>query len=116
MKTVLENPGTGFERVIKSAVEPVLVLFYASWCGQCQILAPLLARLARELEGAVRIAQINLDDRPELAGRYSIFTVPTLMLFHGGVPIDRLEQMPSFLELEARLRGVLADYATERTA
>ncbi len=114
MKTVLEYPNTGFEREIKSAVEPVLVHFYTSWCGQCQILAPSLARLARELEAELEVAEVNLDHNPELAGRYGVFTVPTLILFHNGVPIDRFEGSPSVQELKARLQGVLADYAAER--
>lgn len=114
MKTVLEIPGAEFEREIRSAMEPLLVLFYTSWCGRCQILAPSLARLASELEDELQVARVNLDHSPELAGCYGVFTVPTLILFDCGVPIECFEGVPSFPELKARLQGVLADYAASR--
>jgi len=112
MKTVLEIPGAEFEREIRSAAEPVLVLFYTSWCGQCQILAPSLARLASELDDELKVAKVNLDHSPKLAGRYSITKVPTMILFDNGLPIECVEGVPSFQEFKARLQGVLADYAT----
>lgn len=112
MKTVVEILGADFESEMRTAAQPVLVLFYTSWCGQCQILAPSLAGLARELEGELKVARVNLDHSPELAGRYDVLTVPTLILFHSGLPIDRFESLPPVQEFKARLRGELADYAT----
>jgi thioredoxin 1 len=112
MKTVIEILGADFESEIRTSAQPVLVLFYTSWCGQCQILAPPLTGLARELEGELQVAQVNLDHSPELAGRYDVVTVPSLILFQNGVPIECFERLPSILELKARLQGALADYAT----
>jgi thioredoxin 1 len=89
----------------------MLVLFGASWCGQGQILAPSLARLACELENELKVAQVNLDLSPELAERYRIARLPTLILFDKGVPIEYLEGVPSMGGLRARLQGVLADYS-----
>jgi thioredoxin 1 len=112
MNKIAEIQGAQCKRELRSAATPMLVLFCASWCGQCQILAPSLAELASELENELKVAQVNLDPSPELAERYSITQVPTLILFDKGVPIDYVQGMPSVEELKARLQGVLADYST----
>ena len=114
MNRIAEIPGTQCERELRSAVIPMLVHFRTSWSGQCQILAPSLEVLAGELGDQVKIAETNLDQCPELAGRFGIANVPTLILFDNGTPIGRFVGLTSARELTARLRGLLADYATPR--
>jgi thioredoxin 1 len=113
MKRVTELQGRQFERAWRSLTGPVLVHFRTSWCGQCQILAPSLEALAGELEAHLRIADVNLDDGPELAAQFGITQVPTLILFENGTPIDCFDAMTAPEELKARLQGVLADYSNE---
>jgi thioredoxin 1 len=111
MKRVTELPGKEFEREACWPTGPVLVHFRTSWCGQCQILAPSLETLAGELEGQLRIVEVNLNDCPEVARQYGISQVPTLILFDNGAPIECFDALTSPEELKVRLQGVLADYS-----
>jgi thioredoxin 1 len=112
MKRVTELQGLQFEREWRSVTGPVLVHFRTSWCGQCHILAPSLEVLAGELEGDLRISEVQLDECPELAAQFGITQVPTLILFENGTPIECFDASTSPEELKARLQGVLADYST----
>lgn len=112
MNKITEIQGAQCERELRSAATPMLVHFCTSWSGQCQILTPSLEALAGELEGQLRVVNVNLDDCPELANRLGITTVPTLILFDNGTPIERLSGLTSPAELKARLHGLLADYTT----
>lgn len=111
MKRVTELSGDEFERERCWPTTPVLVHFRASWCGQCQILAPSLETLADQFEGQLRIMEVNLDDCPDLAGQHGITQVPTLILFENGAPIGWFDAWDSPEELKVRLQGILADYS-----
>jgi len=71
------------ERVLKSD-QPVLVDFYADWCGPCKMIAPFLTELAREFAGKVRIAKLNVDQNVQSAARFGVRSIPTLILFENG--------------------------------
>lgn len=79
-----------FEREVLGNDLPVLVDFWAEWCPPCHMIAPMLAELARELEGSIAIRKVNTDENPELGARYRIMSLPTLMLFVDGEPVQAL--------------------------
>jgi len=103
MKNIIELNETNFEPEVLRAEGPVLVDFYAPWCGPCKMLAPILENLAGEFGGRVKFARLDVDDAPELAGRYDITGVPTLMLFRDGRVTDRLVGLRSPRTLQAML-------------
>ena len=90
MRTIIELNETNFEPEVLKVAGPVLVDFYAPWCGPCKILAPFLEQLAMEFAGKMKFAKVNVDDVLELAQHYDITGVPTLMLFRGGNPVDQM--------------------------
>lgn len=79
-----------FDETVQSSTEPVVVDFWAEWCGPCKMIAPILEELATEQAGKVRIAKLNVDDHPDLAMRYNVMSIPTLLIFDGGEVRKRL--------------------------
>jgi thioredoxin 1 len=79
-----------FDETIGSAEVPVLVDFWAEWCGPCKMIAPVLEELATEQGEKLQIAKLNVDDNPSTAMRYNVMSIPTLLVFKGGEPVKRL--------------------------
>lgn len=73
-----------FDEVVNAASTPVLVDFWAEWCGPCKAIAPTLAELAKEQEGKLTIAKLNVDEHPGLAMRFGVQSIPTLLVFQDG--------------------------------
>ena len=103
MKNIIELNETNFESEVLKAAGPVLVDFYASCCGPCKMLAPLLEQLAGELAGKLKFVKLNVDDAPELSADHEITGVPTLMLFRGGNVVDQVVGFPGPCALKAWL-------------
>jgi thioredoxin 1 len=103
MKNIIELNETNFESEVLKATGPVLVDFYAPWCGPCKMLAPLLEQLAGELTGKLKFVKLNVDNAPELSADHEITGVPTLMLFRGGKVVDQVVGFPGPRQLKAWL-------------
>jgi thioredoxin 1 len=84
MKTTIEINETNFHSEVLESTQPVLVDFWAEWCGPCKMLAPVLDEIAGEQAGRVKVAKVNIDENPALASRFKIQSIPTLLFFAGG--------------------------------
>ncbi len=95
-----------FDEEINSASTPILVDFWAEWCGPCKLIAPILDEIASEQEGSLTVAKLNVDEAPDVARRFGVMSIPTMILFDGGEPAKR---MVGAKPKEALL-GELAEY------
>jgi thioredoxin 1 len=81
---------TSFDEEIASATEAVIVDFWAEWCGPCKMIAPILDEIASEHEGTLRVAKLNVDENPDIARRFEVMSIPTLIVFKDGQPAKRI--------------------------
>ncbi|MFN2471354.1 MAG: thioredoxin [Gaiellaceae bacterium] len=77
---------TSFDQEVLQSETPVIVDFWAEWCGPCHAVSPILERIADERSGEVKVVKVNIDEEPALAQRYGIASIPTMILFRGGEP------------------------------
>ncbi|MBW4498659.1 MAG: thioredoxin [Scytonema hyalinum WJT4-NPBG1] len=80
-----------FEEMLSGSDVPVLVDFYADWCGPCHMMSPILDQVNAQLQGRIRIVKIDTEKYPQLASQYEIYALPTLVLFKQGQPVERIE-------------------------
>ena len=90
MPIVVAVNDVNFIREVQNSDKPVLLDFFATWCGPCQMLAPTIEEVAQELEGQVRVCKTDVDQAPGLVQQFRIMSVPTLIIFHQGSEVCRL--------------------------
>lgn len=95
---------TNFEHEVLAAEKPVLVDFWAEWCGPCRVIAPVLDQLADEIGSDATIRKVDVDENQALAARYGIRSIPTLMVFKAGEPVETLTGVQSRAALNAALQ------------
>ena len=91
------------DEVLKSEI-PVLVDFWATWCGPCRMLAPTIEKIAEEKEGVVKVCKLDVDEEPEIANRFGIASIPTLMVFKNGVVVNQSVGVQPKAMIEAMLK------------
>ncbi len=106
MSKVKELRETEFNGEVIESDVPVLVDFYAPWCGPCKMLAPVLEGVAKTYDSRLKVVKINVDDAPQLANDYRIRGVPTLMFFKDGKAVDTVVGLPSAGALREKLEAV----------
>lgn len=98
---------SSFQELLSDSDVPVLVDFYATWCGPCQMMAPILEQVNKQLKDRLQVVKIDTDKYPELASQYHIYALPTLVLFKNGEPVDRMEGLVQAPQLIQHLQGLL---------
>jgi thioredoxin 1 len=96
-----------FENVVLKSEVPVLVDFFATWCGPCKMIAPSIDQLSTEMEGKAKIVKIDIDESGDLAGNYKVMSVPTLMFFKGGKPVDQIVGAVPKTTIENKLNSLM---------
>ncbi|MCH8329880.1 MAG: thioredoxin [Bacteroidetes bacterium] len=90
MSQVLHTSETAFENDVLKSNVPVVVDFWAEWCGPCRVISPIIEELSKEYNGKVQFAKVNVDESPDLAGRFGVQGIPTLIIFKDAKEVGRL--------------------------
>ena len=104
----LEFTDANFAADVLKSDKPVLVDFWAPWCGPCKAIAPILEELATELDGKLTIAKVNIDDNDAVAAEYGVRAIPTMILFKGGKVVETLVGMLPKAALKAKIAAHVA--------
>ena len=106
-KNVVQVTDQNFESTVGASQQPVLVDFWATWCAPCKMLKPMVEELATEYAGRVTIAELDVDANPNTASKFGVLSIPTLILFRGGKPAQRIVGYQPKANLRQKIDAVL---------
>ena len=106
-KNIVNLTQQNWQEEVESSSTPVLVDFWAEWCGPCRMIAPVLDELANELSGKIKIAKVNIDENQELATQFQIRSIPTLLLFKNGTVQEQIVGALKKADLQAKVSAYL---------
>jgi thioredoxin 1 len=106
-KNVVQVTDQNFESTVATAQQPVLVDFWATWCAPCKMLKPVIDELASEYQGRVTIAELDVDANPVTASKFAVLSIPSLILFRGGKPAERIVGYKPKAFLKQRIDAVI---------
>jgi thioredoxin 1 len=104
---VLKFTTADFQKEVLESDIPVLVDFYADWCGPCKMMSPVLDQLSAELEGKIKIGKVNVDDDPELAGQFKVMSIPNFVLIKNGQVVDQVIGAVPKAQMLAKIQAAL---------
>ncbi len=107
MSNALDVNESSFENEVMSSQIPVLVDFWAAWCGPCRMLAPTVDEIAKDFEGKVKVVKVDIDGNQGLAGKHQIRSIPTLMIVKDGQVVDKMVGAQPKTAIAAKLNSVL---------
>jgi len=107
MSKPVEVNDSNFDQMVLQSKTPVLVDFWAAWCGPCRMVAPVVEELAGEYQGKVNMVKLNVDENPKTASQYGIMSIPTLLIFKNGAPVSNIVGFRPKAELKRSLDAVL---------
>ncbi len=100
---VVEFTDANFDSEISSSEGPVLVDFWAPWCGPCKMIAPIIEEIADEKAGSAKVGKLNVDDNPAIAAKFRVQAIPTILIFKGGTMVEQITGLKSKADLLAKL-------------
>ncbi len=106
-KDVVQVTDQNFETTVGASQQPVLVDFWATWCAPCKMLKPVIEELAAEYKGRVTLAELDVDANPNTASKFGVLSIPTLILFRGGKPAQRIVGYQQKSTLRQKIDAVL---------
>ena len=103
----IEFTDQNFQEEVKNSQIPVLVDFWAPWCGPCQMMGPVIDELSKEFEGKMKVGKLNVDENPSVAGEYEILSIPTIKIFKGDTVLDEMTGLQPKEVLVEKINAVL---------